>query len=464
MGSRPKFQINALVLIFSIVVITAVLTWVVPGGEYERTQKNNRTVVVAGSFENAPSNPQGIGKVLMSPVKGFEQSAEVIVFILIIGGVFAVIQKTGAITAFLQRTGHLFTRRPGLKKFFIPVMMFLFSLGGATFGMCEEILAFIPIFVPLALTLGYDTIVGMSIPFLGAAAGFAAAFANPFTIGVAQGIAELPMYSGKEYRLLIWVIVTSVLTAYVTNYARKLKKNPQLSPTYEEDKIKKHNLHLDTSKDDKFTLNHKLILVLFVASVLLIIFGATKKGWYIQEIAGLFFGLGILSGIVGRMKINDFTNSFIAGTKDMVSVALIVAFARAILVVASEGNILDTMLYGASRIISGAHPIIAGQAMLIVQTFINFFIPSGSGQAALTMPIMTPLADVLNVSRQTAVLAFQFGDGFNVILPTSGATMGVLGLAGVAYPKWLKWVWPLMVIWFLLCVVLLIPPYFLNWR
>lgn len=430
---KPKFQLNALVLIFSIIVLTAMLTWIVPGGSYDRTKKDTRTVVVADSFKYTQNNPQGIDKIMTAPVTGFEQTAEIIIFILLIGAVFTVIQKTGAITSFLRQMGYLFARKPYLKKFFIPVMMFLFSLGGATFGMCEEILVFIPVFVLLALSLGYDTITGMCIPFIGAAAGFAAAFANPFTLGVAQGIAELPMYSGKGYRLIVWFVTTSVLTLFVANYAKKVKKNPQISPTYEDDKQKRHNLHLTNSAHEPFTTRHKIILTLFAIAILSIIFGATKKGWYIKEIAGLFFGLSIATAIVGRMKANEFANTLVYGAKEMVSVALIVAFARAILVIASDGNILDTLLNYASKLVSGSHPVIASQAMLLVQTAINFFVPSGSGQAALTMPIMAPLSDVLGVSRQIAVLAFQFGDGYNIILPTSAATMGVLGMAGVRY-------------------------------
>ena len=461
---KPKFQLDALVLIFGIIVCVAVMTWFIPGGNYDRVEKGGRTLVVSDSFQPAPAEKQGVGDILTSPMKGFEKAAEVIIFLLIIGGVFSVIQKTGAIMVFLQKMGYLFTKKPHLKKFFIPVMMFLFSLGGATFGMCEEVIAFIPIFVPIALSLGYDTVVGMCIPFLGAAAGFAAAFANPFTIGVAQGIAELPMYSGKEYRIVVWLIVTTAMTAFVMRYASKIQKKPQASPMYEEDKLKRHDFHLDESRHDKFTLNHKIILGMFAAAILLIIFGATKKGWYIQEIAALFFALAIASAIVGRLKIGDFTNTFVAGAKDMVHVALVVAFARAILVVASDGNILDSMLHYTAGLIEGAHPIVASQAMLVVQTFVNFFVPSGSGQAALTMPIMAPLADVLGVSRQVAVLAFQFGDGYNIILPTSGATMGVLAMAGVSYQKWLKWVLPLMIIWFVLSMALLIPPYFMDWQ
>jgi uncharacterized ion transporter superfamily protein YfcC len=247
-------------------------------------------------------------------------------------------------------------------------------------------------------------------------------------------------------------------------YASKVQKKPQISPMYEEDKQKKHNLRLDATTLEPFTINHKIILALFAAAIFLIIFGATKKGWYIHEIAALFFGLGILTGFAGRLKLGEFTSSFIDGAKGMVHVALVVAFARAILVVAADGNILDSMLNYASKLVSGSHPVIASQAMLIVQTFINFFVPSGSGQAALTMPIMTPLADVIGVSRQIAVLAFQFGDGYNLILPTSGATMGVLAMAGVSYQKWLKWIFPLMLIWFVLSMLLLVPPYFIGWQ
>jgi uncharacterized ion transporter superfamily protein YfcC len=209
---------------------------------------------------------------------------------------------------------------------------------------------------------------------------------------------------------------------------------------------------------------HRLVLILFVIGIGILIFGVLYFKWYIPEIAALFFGLGILAGIIGRLRLNDMAVKFVDGAKAMISAALVIAFARAILVVASDGRIIDTILHGLSGLIGMAHPVFAGQLMLIVQTCINFFVPSGSGQAALTMPIMAPLSDLVSVTRQTAVLAFQFGDGFsNLIIPTSGITMGVLGIARIPWEKWARWIVPLEIILLLVGLILLIPPILFSW-
>jgi uncharacterized ion transporter superfamily protein YfcC len=343
--------------------------------------------------------------------------------------------------------------------------MFIFSLGGTLFGMCEETMPFIPIFIPLAISLGYDSLVGTAIPFLGAAAGFAGAVFNPFTVGIAQGIAELPLYSGMSYRLLVWVLSTFFMIYFVMRYAAKIKANPTLSPVYEIDQQRKHDLHLNTADQEAFSLRHKLVLSAFVLAIILLIYGVLKFEWYINEIAALFLGLGIVSGLLGRLSVTELTESFKNGAKDMIGVAFIIACARAILVVASDGQIMDVMLYNLSSVISHFNPIISAQAMFVTQGIINFFVHSGSGQAALTMPVMAPLADVIGISRQTAVLAFVFGEGWiNPILPTSGVTMGVLGLAGLSWDKWAKWMLPIQIFFFILALLLLIPQVIFNWQ
>jgi uncharacterized ion transporter superfamily protein YfcC len=462
---KVKLQLNPVVLIYSIVFIIAVLTWVIPGGKYNRVEKNGKTMVVADSFKYEQHKPQGLGAVLKAPVAGFVEAAEVAMFLFIIGGAFMIIQKTGAITCSIQRLGFTFAKKPYLKKLFIPVSMIIFSLGGSIIGMAEETFVFIPIFVPLALSLGYDTLVGAAIPFLGSQAGFAAAFMNPFTLGIAQGVAELPMYSGIGYRIVAWVIATTVMIILVMLYAAKIQKNPQKSSMYEEDSKKRHLLHLDENAQEKLTKKHKLVLFVFAAAIALLLFGVLKYGWYTHEIAGLFLGLGIVTGIVSRMKFGEMADNFIEGAKTMVGVAVVLGFARAILVVAQDGNILDTILHSLAGLISGAHPIISAEAMLAMQSIINFFVPSGSSQAALTMPIMTPLADVVGVARQWAVLAYQFGDGFgNIIIPTNVVLIGVIGLANIPYDKWFRWVVPIFICLFILAAVLLVPPYFIGWQ
>lgn len=462
---QSKFTFNTLVMIFIIVVVVACLTWFVPGGEYQRELVNGKTLVVPNSFSFAKSQPQGIGAVLTAPIKGFIQAAQIIVFCFIVGGAFNIIQTTGAVTVSVQKIAFTFSNRKSLQKFFIPTTMLLFSLGGTLFGMCEETMPFVLIFIPLALSLGYDSLVGTAIPFLGAAAGFAGAVFNPFTVGIAQGIAELPLYSGMEYRFFVWILSTIGMTAFVMIYANKIKKNPEKSPVFELDQARKRELKLDTNAPAVITIYHKLVLLAFLVAMGLLLVGVLKFKWYIDEIAALFFGLGIVAGLLGKLSLNEITDSFKAGAKDMMGVALIIACARAILVVAVDGKILDVMLYSLASLISHFHPIVAAQAMFVTQGIINFFVHSGSGQAALTMPVMAPLADVIGISRQTAVLAFVFGEGWiNPILPTSGVTMGILGLAGISWEKWAKWMLPIQIFFFILALLLLIPPVLLKWQ
>ena len=462
---KQPFAFNTLVMIYGVVVLVAIATWIVPGGEYQRESQEGRTLVVPGSFTYAPSEPQGLGAIFTAPIKGFMQAAHIIVFVFIIGGAFAVVQKTGAIAVSVQRVAYTFANKPHLQKFFIPVTMTFFSVGGTVFGMSEETMPFVLIFIPLAISLGYDSLVGTAIPFLGAAAGFAGATLNPFTVGIAQGIAELPLYSGLEYRIVIWVISTVAMITFVMLYGAKIRKDPSRSLVADLDQQRKHSFRLDAGGEVRFTMRQKTVLVVFVLTILVLVFGILEFKWFITEIAGLFLALGIVSGILGGLKAEEITESFKAGARDMMGVAFIIGLARALLVIANDGKVMDTLLFGLASIISELHPILAAQVMFVAHGIINFFVHSGSGQAALTMPIMAPLADVVGVSRQTAVLAFQFGDGWiNPILPTSGVTMGVLGLAGLPWERWFKWMLPAQIFFFILALLLLIPPFFFNYR
>lgn len=434
-----------LVLIFSIIALFGVLTWIVPAGEFKRMEKDGRTVVVPGTYTQVASRPQGIDKVLAAPIKGFVLAAYVIALVFVAGAAFGVVNATGAINTGIQVLAVAVEKSPVLQKAMIPILMSLFSLAGATFGMSEEVLAFILIFIPFARALGYDSIVGVAIPFVGAGTGFAAAFLNPFTVGVAQGIADLPLFSGIEFRLVMWVVFTMISILFVGRYAKKVKKNPALSTVYA--------LDGERLESGEYVLvgilsaRQKIVLGVLAATLVALVVGALKFDWYITEIGALFLGMAILTGLVGRLKMKEFSDSFVSGAKDMLTAALVVACSRGILVIASEGKIIDTVLDSMTGLVRQAHPIISAYAMLVVQFTLHFLVPSGSGQAALSMPIMTPLSDLLGVTRQTAVLIFQFGDGFNsLILPTSGVTMGVLAIAKIPYEKWLKWVIPLQIL------------------
>ncbi len=458
---------DTIILLFFIMVLMAVLTWIMDGGEYAFEMVKGRKLILPDSYKAVESVPQGFGAILIAPIAGFIKAANIIAFILIVGGAFFIIQKTGAIDALINKIAHIHQRSETMRKIFIPVTMIVFSLLGSVYGMSEEVIPFILIFVPLSISLGYDSIVGVAIPFVGAGAGFAGAFLNPFTIGIAQGIAGLPPFSGMAYRLIVWIIITIVVIIAVVLYSRRILKAPQKSPMYDLDRYWRKKVKDGSgSVDDTQPMlkSHKAILFLFAAAIIMLIFGVIYYGWYINEIAALFLGLGLLAGIISHLKANEIGKAFVEGASQLVNVAFIIALAHSILIIATDGRILDAMLFHLAGLIHGIHPIVSAQLMFVVQSLINVLVPSGSGQAALSMPIMAPLSDILGVTRQTAVLAFQFGDGFtNLIIPTSGVTMGILGLARIPFQKWFMWMLPLQVILFVLGLLLLIPPVLTAW-
>ncbi|HKK92145.1 MAG TPA: TIGR00366 family protein, partial [Longimicrobiales bacterium] len=386
--------------------------------------------------------------VLQAPILGFidPDAAPIIAFVLLVGGAFAVLQRTGAVEASLRRLVHASRESRLVELLTIPIFMMLFSFGGAVFGMAEETIPFILIFVPLALALGYDSVTGVAIPMLGAAAGFAGAFLNPFTVGVAQGIATVPLFSGVGFRVGVWLSVSATTIAFVMWHASRVRAVPRRSPTFEIDERKRRDgLHLDDEGDaGPLTGRQKAVLGIFFAGIAVLVWGVLVHAWYIVEIAALFVALGIVMGAVGGLGGNDTAEAFMEGARDLVSTAIIIGLARGILIVMEDGQIIDTILHTLASGLEGAGSMVAAMSMFGAQTLINFFVPSGSGQAALTMPLMAPLSDLVNVSRQTAVLAFQMGDGFtNMIIPTNAVLMGALTLGGVPWQKWARWILPL---------------------
>lgn len=466
----PKFRLkvpNTYILIFSLLVIFVVLTWIIPGGEYQRMELKGREVVVPGSFKYTQSNPQGLFDLFTAPIRGFVDGALIIGFILLVGGSFNVLQKTEAIDKFIHRITQAYHKSKLLKVMILPILITLFSLAGATFGMNEEIIPFIIVFVPLALALGYDSIIGVAIPLVGAHIGFASAFLNPFNVGIAQGISEVPLFSGIEYRLAVWFIVNLTVIIFIVRYANKIRKNPEKSPVYALDRERRESMHLDNVSDNEsivFTTRHKIVLYAFLLSLLAIVVGVIYLQWFIEEIAAVFFVMGIATGLIGGLKGEGIVKGFIEGAKDLVGTAFILALARATVVIAQDGLIIDTILYKLAPLVESSNPVFASQKMFVIQAVINFFIHSGSGQAALTMPIMAPLSDLVGVSRQTAILAFQFGELTNIIIPTSAVTMGALSMGKIPYEKWAIWVLPLTIILAVVALILLIPPFLINWQ
>ncbi|HEX2831492.1 MAG TPA: hypothetical protein VHW00_00665 [Thermoanaerobaculia bacterium] len=454
---------HTLVIVGTLVVVVLALSWVVPSGTYQHVEKNGRQVTIPGTYQQTEKVRLGPQWLMIAPIKGFADGAMIISFLFLIGGAFNVIQETGIIHFVIRRLTTALRSRPWLEKLLIPVMMIVFSLGGSIFGMGEETIPFILIFVPLALSLGYDSIVGVSIPFLGAAAGFAAAFFNPFTVGIAQGLAGLPLYSGFGYRVATWFIGTAVMIAWVMVYAARVKKNPQLSIVYELDRARDLSAWKSDGEAEPWTARRSAVLLLFLASMAILIWGILEKQWFIEEIGALFLAMGLLMGVVAGLRGDDVARHFVTGAKDMVSVALIIACGRALLIIARESAVLDTMLYYSANVVAPLPPIVAAQVMFGVQAVINFFLHSGTAQAALTMPVMTPLADLVGVTRQTTVYAFQLCEFVNPILPTSAVTMGVLGMARIPWEKWARWFFPLMIVLIVLSLLLLIPPVLMHW-
>jgi uncharacterized ion transporter superfamily protein YfcC len=455
---------NTYVLIFSILALIALATWLVPGGKYDTHLVNGKQLIDPATFHYVTSKPQGLAALMMAPIKGFADAGLIIGFVLIVGGVFNVLHKTEAIDAMIKSIARAHAHSPAVRAGLIPLFITLFSLGGATFGMNEEAIPFILIFVPLALALGYDTITGVSIPFLGSQVGFSAAFLNPFNVGIAQGIAGVPVFSGMAYRVLVWVLATAVTIAFMMWYAARVKRNPELSPTYLLDQVKRQEQQLDVSSFKGMSRTHALVLWIFIATLGGMVVGVVKFDWFIEEIAALFLSMGIVVGLIARLDSDELVGAFIQGAKDLVGTALVIALARGTMILARDANIIDTMLHGLMPLVQSSSPVFAAQKMFGIQTVINFFIHSGSGQAALTMPIMAPLADLVGVTRQTAILAFQFGEFTTPMIPTSGITVGVLALARIPWITWAKWMIPLQLIYAVLALLLLIPPCLTQWQ
>ncbi|NLY73259.1 MAG: putative basic amino acid antiporter YfcC [Tissierellia bacterium] len=452
------------VIIFVIILIAGISTYVLPAGEYDRVQiempdGSSRTVVDPDTFHYVDSNPVPFFNLMQAVPKGLVASAEVVFFIFVVGGAFGIINSTGAI---LDGIRSLALKFGGKETLMIPVIMTVFSLGGATFGMSEETIVFVPIGIVLARSLGYDAVVGTAIVFSGAAAGFVGGWMNPFTVGVAQGIAELPTFSGIGFRLVLYVAILASAILWTMRYANKVKEDPSYSFCRQLE-LDQASEVVEIDKDHGLTTRQKLVLVGFVLGMMILVYGVLIHGWYMIEIAALFFTMGLVLGIIGGISPNTMAEEFIAGAKDLATGALVVGFSRGILVVLSEGVILDTIIHGLAGTIQNLPRTVAAVGMFIVQSIMNFFIPSGSGQAGTTMPIMVPLADVIGMTRQTAVVAFQCGDGIsNSIIPTGASLLAALGVAKIKYEEWVRFIWPLMVIQSVIAAVFMVIATFMN--
>ena len=425
---------NTYVIIGAIILLCAVATWFVPGGQYVKTEDGALT------YERIDHAPQVL-QVFSAIYHGFVKQAGIIVFILVVGGAFWLLNATGAVSAGISR----FIARVGKRdKWVLVALTVLFSLAGAVFGMSEETIPFVGIVVPLAVSMGYDAFMGMLIVYVAANVGFSSAFLNPFTIGIAQGMADLPLFSGMEYRIGCWALLTLLLCLFVVLYARKTRKHPAQA--------------VENAAKETLTRRQTWILLVLLLTVVLLIVGVTVWEWYLPEITGLFLAMGIVTGLIAGFSANKIAEELLAGAKDILSAALVVGFASGIIVILQDGHIVDSILHAMQEGLDGTGPLASLSAMYGIQALINFIIPSATAKAAITMPIMAPFSDLVGVSRQAMVLAFQFGDGFtNMVTPTSGVLIAALAMARIPYTKWVKWVWKMVVVLLVLGFLLLIP-------
>ena len=437
------------VILVALVLICAIATWLVPAGAYDRVvnEATGRSVVDPDSFHFV-ENEGGMHPfdVMKEFVFGMESASDIIFFIFILGGSFTIIQDTGALAGGIYAMVRKFGKQQNL---ILCLFIFFFSVLGGTIGMAEEVIVFVPLLVMLCNELKLDRMVALAVAMIGARVGFTTGLINPFTVGVAQGLADLPMYSGLKFRLIFYAIILVVTCWYILRYANKIKKDPTKSVLYGIDL--EDTADMAQQNDDnqvELTGRRILILFMFVATLAIMVYGVFQYGWYMEEIATVFLILGIACGFVGGMGPSKIARSFAAGAKDMAFAALVVGIAKAVLLTLQDGGIIDTVVYYASGALSGLPKIVAAWGMYVFQLLLNFLIPSGSGQAAATMPIMAPLADTLGITRQTAVLCFHYGDGFtNLVVPTLGSLMGCIAVSKVPFEKYLKWVMPLCLIW-----------------
>ncbi|MDX8340496.1 YfcC family protein [Draconibacterium sp. IB214405] len=518
------------VIIFFLIVICALLTWLIPGGEFEResviVNGVERSVIKSGSFHETESQLQ-TWQIFSSFFDGFLRTSDIIALILLIGGSFWILNDSKSIDigifSFLKSIRRLEKSKIlatiGVQNIVLVGIMTVFSLFGAIFGMSEETIAFTIIFVPLAISMGYDSIVGVSLCFVAAAMGFAGAFLNPFTVGVAQGLSHIPLFSGLEYRILMWVIINFFGFAFILRYAAKIKKDPSISVVYEDDAYWRSRSGSTDVKTEKIkptvawiamliisvalilfsfvtpessiaignkvfnipaipvatmlfivmgiiTLRHSVqyfILSLLTFTIVFLVIGVMGHGWYIKEISTIFLAMGIFAGVAANKSPNAITKLFLDGAKDILPAALIVGLARGIVVILEDGKIIDTILFYVSDSMQNFGEVGTVGIMYLIQTMLNVFIPSGSGQAALTIPIMSQISDLIGISRQTTVVIFQLGDGFtNMITPTSGVLIGVLGVARIPYEKWFKWAASFILMLIVIGFLLILPTVFLE--
>ena len=437
--ARLSFRMpHTLVLLFAMIVGAVLLTYVLPAGSYDRFEnEHGRQQVLPGTYQLTPDVQAPSPLVVLTAIpRGMEAAAEIIFFIFIIGGAFAVLRASGAVDAMLGAVLRRLSHRP---FWLVLGGILLFTAGSSSIGMAEEYLPFVPVLVALTLALGYDAVVGVGILTVGYSIGYAVAALNPFTVLIAQDIAGLQPASGMGFRLALLLVFVPIGMHHVWSYARRVRRDPSASlvkdiapPATEQ-----------TYQQMSFTATHKAVIGAVLLMLAVLVYGLARWEWYLIEMSALFLGLTVVMAAIARLDPDVGATTFIAGAAELTGTALLVGFARAIQVVLEQGGVIDTIVHALSIPLRTLGPELAAVGMFLVQSVTNFFIPSGSGQAYVTMPIMAPLAEVVGVSKQVAVLAYQLGDGFsNVILPTNAVLIGILAIAGIPFDRWVRFIGP----------------------
>lgn len=467
---------SSFTIIFSLIVFVTILTYVIPAGKFDKEFRQigdgpKREIIVAGTYQTIDRGPRGflhpIITILTAMSKGMEHAAEVIIFVLIVGGAYGIIMKTGAIDAgiysLIKKLGHK-------DKLLIPLLMFIFSIGGTVTGMSEETLPFYFVMIPLIVALGYDNVVGVAIIALGAGVGTMASTVNPFATGIASAIASISLQDGFSFRIVLYFISILVAIIYVCVYASRIKKDPSKSLVYS--KKNEHYQYFvknEISKEDnvqntlEFTFARKLVLLLFGFMILFLVFSIVQLGWWMQEMTMLYLGVAIISAFICRLGESEMWDAFVKGSESLITAALIIGLARGVMIVCDDGLITATMLNAATNFLYNLPRPFFIILNEIIQIFIGFIVPSSSGHASLTMPIMAPLADFLSIPRSSVVIAMQTSSGLiNLITPTSGVIMAVLGISKLSYSTWFKFVLPLFIIEFFISILVIIANVYLN--
>lgn len=451
-GGKINFP-HTYVIIFSLIIFAVLLTWIVPAGSFPRVKDiaTGKTIIIPEQFKFVENTPVNFLDIPFKIVSALNKSSSIIFLVLIVGGAFHVIIKTGMFQAFTSKITKIFSNK---EELIIPAFTSIFAIACMSLGV-NTFIGFAPVAIILARSMGYDAIVGVSMVALGGAIGFSTGTFNPFTTGVAQALAGLPLFSGAGYRVFCLVVYLIVTNVYIMSYAKKIKKDPSLSVVRELELLE--NSIEDNQEMPQIEKRHYLVLLIVILIFALLIYGGAKWHWGLNQSSGLFIWMAILGGLAYGFSPSTIAKEFVAGAKGLIFGALIIGIARTISIILGDGQILDTAVYYLGNTLATLPKVLQSIGMFLMQLFINGLVTSGSGQAAVTMPIMLPVADMIGMTRQTAVLAFNFGDGLsNYVLPTSSALMGFLAIANISYENWMKYMGKLFMIWIVTGSILII--------